>query len=118
MSESILGQHAVYSIRSSAIEKLLLIREWKAFIHEQILNFKLTELGKIEHQFDNAGFTSVHCLSESHIAVHTWPEIGIVTFDVYLCNYRTNNDRIVLEIASNIVAFFEGEVIKKQLIQR
>jgi S-adenosylmethionine decarboxylase len=28
---------------------------------------------------------------ESHMSVHTWPEKGYVTVDVYVCNYSTDN---------------------------
>jgi S-adenosylmethionine/arginine decarboxylase-like enzyme len=31
------------------------------------------------------GVTALGMLKESHIAVHTWPEMGIVTVDVYSC---------------------------------
>ena len=30
-------------------------------------------------------------LAESHLAIHTWPEAGFVTVDVYVCNYTTDN---------------------------
>ena len=30
-------------------------------------------------------------LAESHLAIHTWPEMGSVTVDVYVCNYTTDN---------------------------
>ena len=30
-------------------------------------------------------------LAESHLSIHTWPESGYVTLDVYVCNYSTNN---------------------------
>jgi S-adenosylmethionine decarboxylase proenzyme len=31
------------------------------------------------------GVTGIAMLKESHMAVHTWPEYGYVTFDVYSC---------------------------------
>jgi spermidine synthase len=30
-------------------------------------------------------------LAESHLAIHTWPEMGAVTIDVYVCNFTTDN---------------------------
>lgn len=38
------------------------------------------------HAFgDNAGVTGVAMLAESHISIHTWPEIDYVALDVFLC---------------------------------
>ena len=37
------------------------------------------------HRFAPQGLTGVAVLAESHITVHTWPEIGYGAFDVFLC---------------------------------
>ncbi len=37
------------------------------------------------HRFSPQGISGVAILSESHIAVHTWPEIGYGAFDVFMC---------------------------------
>ncbi len=38
------------------------------------------------HQFsENGGVSGVAVLAESHISVHTWPEIGYAAFDVFMC---------------------------------
>ncbi len=37
------------------------------------------------------GVTGVVLLAESHLAVHTWPELGAVTLDVYVCNLHADN---------------------------
>ena len=33
------------------------------------------------------GVTGTVLLAESHLAIHTWPETGSVTIDVYVCNF-------------------------------
>jgi len=38
-----------------------------------------------------SGITGVVLLAESHLAVHTWPELGAVTLDVYVCNLSEDN---------------------------
>ena len=59
----------------------------------------LTPLGSYFYQFTDdagqqAGVTGTVVLAESHIAIHTWPETGDVTLDVYVCNFsRDNSDR-------------------------
>ena len=51
----------------------------------------LTIVGDRFHQFQPQGVTGTVLLAESHLAIHTWPESGFVTLDVYVCNYTTDN---------------------------
>jgi len=44
-----------------------------------------------EWQGQPGGVTGACLLAESHLAVHTWPERGGVTLDVYVCNFSANN---------------------------
>lgn len=37
------------------------------------------------------GVTGTLLLAESHLAIHTWPELGHVTLDVYVCNFSADN---------------------------
>ncbi|MEX8518707.1 MAG: adenosylmethionine decarboxylase [Leptothrix sp. (in: b-proteobacteria)] len=54
----------------------------------------LTIVGELFHAFaparagEPAGVTGVVLLAESHLALHTWPELGVVTLDIYVCNRR------------------------------
>ncbi len=59
----------------------------------------LTVLGDLFRQFPGsdgaadpaAGVTGCVVLAESHVAIHTWPEIACVTLDAYVCNYSRDN---------------------------
>ena len=51
----------------------------------------MTIVGDRFHQFAPQGVTGTVLLAESHLAIHTWPEHGFVTIDVYVCNYTTDN---------------------------
>lgn len=51
----------------------------------------LTIVGDRFFQFEPQGVTGTVLLAESHVAIHTWPEAGFVTVDVYVCNYTTDN---------------------------
>ena len=38
------------------------------------------------HYFkDKNGFTGIVLLSESHISIHTWPELSFVAIDAFMC---------------------------------
>ena len=51
----------------------------------------LTVVGDAFHQFTPQGVTGTVLLAESHLAIHTWPEHGFATVDVYVCNLATDN---------------------------
>ena len=44
-----------------------------------------TVVGELYHDFEPAGFTGVILLSESHLAVHTWIDQGLITLDLFTC---------------------------------
>jgi S-adenosylmethionine decarboxylase proenzyme len=51
----------------------------------------LTPIGRRFHQFEPAGATGVILLAESHLALHTWPELRFTSLDLYVCNFLTDN---------------------------
>lgn len=44
----------------------------------------------IFHKFSPQGVSGVVVISESHLAVHTWPELGYAAVDVFTCGNRVN----------------------------
>jgi len=57
---------------------------------EAVEEVGLTIVGDRFHQFEPQGVTGAVILAESHLAIHTWPEMGSVTIDVNVCNYTTD----------------------------
>ena len=45
-----------------------------------------TELNRYLHRFEPHGLTGAVVLAESHLAVHTWPEQGVLFVDVASCS--------------------------------
>ncbi len=41
--------------------------------------------------FAGGGATLVWVLAESHLVLHLWPELGRVTLDLHVCDYRDSN---------------------------
>ena len=63
---------------------------------DQCASAGLTPIGSYFYQFTHddgqkAGVTGTVVLAESHLAIHTWPETGDVTLDVYVCNFSRDN---------------------------
>ena len=42
------------------------------------------------HQFSPQGVSGVVVISESHLAIHTWPEYGYAAIDVFTCGDRVD----------------------------
>jgi len=42
------------------------------------------------HQFSPQGVSGVVVISESHLAIHTWPELRYASIDVYTCGDRVD----------------------------
>ncbi|MCL2766949.1 MAG: adenosylmethionine decarboxylase [Peptococcaceae bacterium] len=42
------------------------------------------------HKFSPQGVSGVVIISESHLAIHTWPELGYAAVDVFTCGDRVN----------------------------
>lgn len=50
----------------------------------------VTVVGKVFHKFAPQGVTGVVIIAESHISIHTWPELGYAAVDIFTCSERTD----------------------------
>jgi len=78
----------------------------------------LTIVGDAFHQFQPQGVTGTVLLAESHLAVHTWPEAGFVTVDVYVCNYTTDNTAKAERVFRELETVLKPERARFQAIHR
>lgn len=66
------------------------------------------------HHFgDGYGYTGVVILSESHISVHTWPEKGYSSIDVYMCGDSDPEDTLI-----SILTFYKAQKHSVRVIKR
>lgn len=79
----------------------------------------LTAVGELFHRYDDAGgVTGVVLLAESHLAVHTWPELGAVTIDVYVCNFSGDNGARAEALLASLEGAFAPGAVDRQRLQR
>lgn len=84
----------------------------------------LGAVAELFHRFTPApgesqsGITGVVLLAESHLAVHTWPELGVVTLDVYVCNLLSDNAERAQRLMDRLVAGFEPKQQARQAMRR
>lgn len=83
----------------------------------------LTVVGRFFHQFSDeqgrpAGVTGTVVLAESHLAIHTWPEIGGVTLDVYVCNYSADNSVAARALFAEVMDAFAPTIRQTKEVAR
>ena len=87
----------------------------------------LTPVGELFHRFEPApdasaaapgGVTGVVLLAESHLAVHTWPEIEAATLDVYVCNLGADNSARAELVLAQLVEAFAPRVVERHAVER
>jgi spermidine synthase/S-adenosylmethionine decarboxylase len=83
----------------------------------------LIVVGHLFHPFrDNhdqpAGVTGTVVLAESHLAIHTWPEIAGVTLDVYVCNFSGDNSQQAQALFAEVIAAFAPSRLEKKEVER
>jgi S-adenosylmethionine decarboxylase proenzyme len=89
---------------------------------EAVTQSGLTGVAELMHRFGPAdgqsGITGVVLLAESHLAVHTWPELGAVTLDVYVCNYGGDNSEKARVLLDALIHVFEPTDVSRQQLLR
>lgn len=81
------------------------------------------------HKFSPQGVSGVVVISESHLAIHTWPELGYAAVDIFTCGDTVDPwvscDYIKLKFnAQNMAAnevkrgIFDFEVSHKQVVNQ
>jgi S-adenosylmethionine decarboxylase len=53
------------------------------------------------------GVTATVLLAESHLCVHTWPEMAAVTLDVYVCNFGGDHSAKAHALMEALLALFQ-----------
>ena len=66
------------------------------------------------HHFSPQGVSGVVIIAESHITIHTWPEIGYAALDVFTCG----RPELTNCITEKIVEQLEAESVKYNQVKR
>lgn len=79
----------------------------------------LNAVGHCFHQFgEGGGVTGVVVLAESHLSVHTWPENGFATLDVYVCNYSGDNRAKAEQLFAGLCSLFNATARHVRRVER
>jgi S-adenosylmethionine decarboxylase len=78
------GTHIIIDLHEAqGLDNLVLM---ETALRDCVTEAKATLLHIHLHHFQpNGGISGVAVLAESHISVHSWPEVGYAAFDVFMC---------------------------------
>ena len=79
------GRHVLADFWTDDARPLRRVETWEALLPAACRDAGATVLGARFHQFAPDGVTGIVLLAESHASVHTWPEAGLATLDVFTC---------------------------------
>lgn len=78
-------RHLLYDLWVDAPETLRWAPPLRRLLVEAARQCGATVLADRFHQFEPHGVTGILLLAESHVSIHTWPEEGLATLDVFTC---------------------------------
>jgi S-adenosylmethionine decarboxylase len=110
------GKHLIVDVMNIVnFELLNTIKGVKPLMEKIIRDMKLCVIGGVQKQFEPIGATCLYLLSESHLSIHTYPELRLCAIDLYCCN-----ESIDMSVALDIIYnYFDGEcIINKYIIDR
>jgi S-adenosylmethionine decarboxylase len=83
----------------------------------------LSAVGQLFHAFPASahgpgGVTATVLLAESHLCVHTWPELRGATMDVYVCNFSGDHSAAAQALMARLVAHFDPARVERHALER
>ncbi len=85
MSHSTYGKHLIYDMYGVDSDLLDDIEALEKILREGVERCGATILSSTRHHFQPNGCTVLLLLSESHASIHTYPEDGYISADIYSC---------------------------------
>lgn len=90
----------------------------KAAVKQLLARHSVKVLRSAAQEFPNDGLTLVYVLAESHLALHTWPEKGLVNVDLFLCNYSRNNNPRARAVVRGLVDLLQPAKVTQHKVSR
>ena len=123
------GLHLTADLRDCPVARAVMTEPdaLRARCIDAVLGAGLHPVAELFHRFAPApgahadapvGITGVVLLAESHLAVHTWPEIASVTLDVYVCNLGVDNSARAHALLASLIEAFAPGAIERQELER
>jgi len=84
-----LGQHLIVELYGCDNKILSAVDKVQDIMISAARAADATIIDSIFHHFEPYGVSGVIVIAESHFAIHTWPECGYASVDLFTCGSRT-----------------------------
>lgn len=99
-----LGLHCIGELYDCPEELLNDVAHVKQSLRDAVESGMATLLHEVSHKFHPQGVTALGLISESHVAIHTWPECGYAAVDAFTCGNRASAEKAVLHLVTALGA--------------
>lgn len=118
------GLHLIADLHDCRCPRTLLteVSQVRQLCLDVCLDAALTVVGECFHQFEGpngkSGATGTLVLAESHLAIHTWPELDAATLDLYVCNFSRDHGPAARAAFNRLMAAFQPQTAEQREIRR
>jgi S-adenosylmethionine decarboxylase len=85
-----LGRHVLAELYGCTFESLDDLKLVEQHMKAAALAAGAEIIECVFHKFSPQGVSGVVVISESHLAIHTWPELGYAAVDVFTCGEKVD----------------------------
>ncbi|VBB08488.1 s-adenosylmethionine decarboxylase [Lucifera butyrica] len=110
----VIGKHLTVDMYGCSFANLDNLEFIKNAMLTAVSEANMTLLNFSYHKFEPQGLTALALLAESHMSIHTYPELGYAAVDVFTCGDHSRPDRAV----SILKGFLKPEKTKTTNIKR
>ncbi len=110
----IIGKHITVDMYGCTFESLDNLDFVKHAMLTAVSEANMTLLDFTSHKFEPQGLTALALLAESHMSIHTYPELGYAAVDVFTCGDHSRPDKAV----SILKRFLKPAKVKTTNIRR
>jgi len=109
----VVGYHSIYDVHNCKKGTLDFIDQVKPIMKEIVATVQITVVDSSFKQFEPIGVTGIYLLEESHLSIHTWPELDFAAIDIFSCSTLD-----VKEIKKTISTYFGTSDITLHHLER
>jgi len=90
-----IGYHFIGEMRFLNQEILLDNKKIQKIFIDSLISADLTILDIYHHDYQPYGFSAIAILKTSHAAIHSWPEHGYLSIDIFICDEKSKGLKVI-----------------------